>query len=34
MSLVVFIEAKIQIMVLWVIKSSVEVNKYLESTIF
>lgn len=32
MSLVVSNVAKIQIMVLWVIKSSMEVNKYLEST--
>ena len=34
MSLVVFNVVKIQIMVLWVIKSSVEVNTHFESTLF
>jgi len=34
MSPVVFTVAKIQIMLLWVIQSSVEVNKHLESTLF
>ena len=34
MSLVVFIVAKIQITMLWVNTSNVEINKHLESTLF